>query len=252
VATTFILSPHPDDAVLSLWHLLTGPQEIEVLTIFNGPGSADATLGWWDRVTRAGDALERARERAAEDREALGLAGRSPTDLGFVDGQYRNGDQPVQPLIDAIAAAAPEDALLLAPAALDLHRDHLATRAAALELGRHGRSVALYADVPHATIHGWPAWVTGKQADPYLDPEAFWEVAMNGSGLSLRDLEPQVHALDSGGAAAKRAALERYRTQVPALESLFAVLARPEVLGYEVVWPLPATSTSTPGGTASA
>ena len=216
-----------------------GPDETQVLTVFNGPADGDATPGWWDRLTGAGDALERARERAEEDREALGLAGLKPTNLGFVDGQYRNGEQPIEPLVDAIAAAAPEDALLLAPAALDRHRDHLATRAAAFELRRRGRPVALYADVPHATVHGWPAWVTGEPADPHLDPEAFWELAMNGSGLSLHELEPQVHRLEPGEEARKRDAVERYRTQVPALEMQFAMLARPEVLRYEVVWPVP-------------
>jgi LmbE family N-acetylglucosaminyl deacetylase len=234
-----ILSPHPDDAVLSLWHLLAGRDETQVLTIFNGPADGDPTPGWWDRLTCAGDALVRARERAEEDREALGLAGRAPTDLGFVDGQYRNGEQPIEPLADAIADAAPEDALLLAPAALDLHRDHLATRAAAFELRRRGRPVSLYADVPHATAHGWPEWVTGEPADPHLDPEALWDLAMNGSAVSLRVLEPLVHRLEPGEEARKRDAVERYRTQVPALEAQFAILARPEVLRYEVVWALP-------------
>jgi LmbE family N-acetylglucosaminyl deacetylase len=235
-----IISPHPDDAVLSLWHLLAGPDEIQILTVFNGPGDGEATLGWWDRLTRADDALERASVRAEEDREALGLAGRSSTDLGFVDGQYRNGEQPIEPVIEAIANAAPDDALLLAPAALDRHRDHLAARAAAFELGGRGRRVALYADVPHATVNGWPAWVTGTPADLHLDPEAFWDRAFNGSAMSLRGLEPQVHRLSPDDEARKRDAVERYRTQIPALESQFALLARPEVLRYEVVWPLPA------------
>lgn len=234
-----ILSPHPDDAVLSLWHVLAGPAEAHVLTVFGGPGRTVATLGWWDRLTGAGDAFERGRERAEEDREALGLAGRTPIELGFVDGQYRNGAQQVESLADAIATAAPADALLLAPAALDRHRDHLATRAAAFELHRRGRPVALYADVPHATVYGWPVWVTGGPTDPNLDPDAFWALAMDGSGVSLRDLEPRVRLLEPGEEARKRDAIGRYRTQVPALESQFAMLARPEVLRYEVVWSLP-------------
>jgi hypothetical protein len=31
-----ILSPHLDDAVLSCWHLLTGPGEVEVINVFAG------------------------------------------------------------------------------------------------------------------------------------------------------------------------------------------------------------------------
>ncbi len=245
MSATVILSPHPDDAALSLWHRLAGDGGAAVLTVFNGPADGETGLGWWDRLTRAAGAAERAATRAAEDREALALAGVEPVQLGFVDGQYRSGKQAIEPLIAAIEAAAAPDAELLAPAALDSHRDHLAVRAAALELGARGRRVCLYADVPHATINGWPAWVTadgrnGASAEPatFLDPEARWTLACAGSGIDLAELEPQVHRLDDAQDAAKRDAVGRYRTQVPALESEFAMLVRPEILRYEVIWPL--------------
>jgi hypothetical protein len=225
---TVILSPHQDDAVLSLWHLLAGPGDVTVLNVFGGSPNGHRGDGWWDRLTGADDSVERVRERHAEDRAALALAG-----------QYRHADQPLEPIVDAIEAAVPDDALLLAPAAFDDHRDHLLVRDAALELRRRGKRVALYADVPHANVYGWPSWVTGADEDPYLDPAVLWQHAMNGSGLSLDDLSPQVHALDEAAEAAKREAVLRYRTQVPALDSQFALLTRPDVLRYEVVWPLP-------------
>jgi LmbE family N-acetylglucosaminyl deacetylase len=240
-----ILSPHPDDAVLSLWHLLAAPGGASVLTVFNGPAEGTTTLGWWDRLTRAGDAAERAATRADEDRQALALVGAEPVELGFVDGQYRDGEQPLEPLVAAIEANSPPDSELLAPAALDRHRDHLAVRAAALELHNRGRRVAFYADVPHANVHGWPAWVTGGRngasAEPqeFLDPEVLWTFAFEGSGIDLAGLQPQVHRLDDAQDAAKRDAIGRYRTQLPALEAQFAMLTRPEVLRYEVTWPLP-------------
>jgi hypothetical protein len=81
--------------------------------------------------------------------------------------------------------------------------------------------------------------VTGEPADPFLDPEASWDLAMNGSGVSLRDLEPQVQRLDPSEEAQKRHGVGRYQTQLPALETQFSMLARPEVLRFEVVWPLP-------------
>jgi LmbE family N-acetylglucosaminyl deacetylase len=233
-----ILSPHPDDAVLSLWHVLTGPDDVQVLTVFNGPGEGSPELGWWDRLTRAESPAERARERAAEDREALGMAGRKPVDLGFVDGQYRQVAQAVEPLAEAIAAAVPADALLLAPAALDGHRDHVATRDAALALAASGRPVSLYADVPHANLHGWPAWVTGAEPDPYLDPEVFWGLGMNGAGIVLGESNAQVHRLGDDDDTRKRDAVGRYRTQVAALEAEFGVFARPDILRYEVLWSL--------------
>ena len=233
-----ILSPHPDDAVLSLWHLLTGPSEAAVLTVFNGPREERRQPGWWDRLTGARDGTQRARERAHEDREALAVAGRAPQELGFVDGQYRDGPQPVEPLATGIDAAAPDGAVLLAPAALDAHRDHVVVRDAALALGQRGRRVELYADVPHATLYGWPAWVTGAPRLPYLDPEAFWEVA-TGDALPVRELPRSVCVLDAGQDAAKRRALASYRTQLPALDAMFSVISRPDVLRHEVVWTAP-------------
>ena len=101
-----------------------------------------------------------------------------------------------------------------------------------------GRPVVLYADVPHATQHGWPAWVTGAPADPHLDPEALWSFHLQGTGVDLAALSPRVHDLDPPELERKRAAVEEYRTQVPALEWESGMLSRPEVLRYEVLWPL--------------
>jgi LmbE family N-acetylglucosaminyl deacetylase len=243
VSAVAILSPHPDDAVLSLWHVLTGPGDVRVLTIFNGPPEETVELGWWDRLTRAGDAHERAGERAAEDRAALALVGREPVNLGFIDGQYRSGPQDLGALAEAIAAAVPDDSLLLAPASLDNHGDHVATRDAARLLAERGWAVSLYADIPHANLHGWPTWVNGTGEREYLDPEQFWDMVTLGSGIALRELEPQVHSLSDQADARKREAVRRYRTQVEALEAEFGIFVRPEVLRHEIVWQLAGTPT---------
>jgi hypothetical protein len=42
-----ILSPHPDDAVLSCWHLLSDPGEARVINVFAGIPPPGRT-GWWD------------------------------------------------------------------------------------------------------------------------------------------------------------------------------------------------------------
>ena len=234
-----ILSPHPDDAVLSLWHLLAAPEPVRVLNVFGGSPDHDAGDGWWDRLTRAKDSPTRVRERHAEDRAALAAAGREPENLGLLDGQYRDAEPALESIVDALDTAAGPDERLLAPGALDGHRDHRLVRDAALALHAAGRSVALYADVPHATYHGWPAWVTGAASDPYLDPEVFWALHLQGTGVDLAALSPAVHELDSSEVERKRAAVQEYRTQVPALEWEFGMLSRPEVLRYEVLWPLP-------------
>ena len=233
-----ILSPHPDDAVLSLWHLLDGDGDVTVLNVFGGSPSEHLGDEWWDRMTGATDSVARAAERHAEDRAALAMAGREPRNLHQLDGQYREAEPALEPIVARIAQAAPEGTLL-APAALDRHRDHLIVRAAALALNGHGRDVGLYADVPHATVYGWPAWVTGEEPDPLLVPEVSWQVAMRGTPLTLADLSADVTALSPSAVERKREAVLAYRTQVPALEAGFGVL-RSEVLGFEVTWRLPA------------
>jgi hypothetical protein len=229
-----VLSPHLDDAVLSLWHELADEGELTVLNVFGGAPDGPAHGAWWDRLTGAEDSAERVAERHAEDRAALALAGREPVDLGLLDGQYRSDDHDLQEVVDAIAAAAPEG-VLLAPAALDLHRSHVAVRDAALQMRARGREVALYADVPHATVYGWPAWVTGADPGRYLRPEARWAQAMAATGIELAGLRAEVTALAPEALERKRHAVGEYRTQVPALHARYGVL-RPEILGYEVIW----------------
>src|SRR6266511_2693747 len=90
---SLVLSPHPDDAVLSCWHVIEGG-DATVVTVFAGvpePG----TSGWWDRLTGATDSPARMRERLKEDTEALALAGASALSLDLLDEQYRrNGSVP--------------------------------------------------------------------------------------------------------------------------------------------------------------
>jgi LmbE family N-acetylglucosaminyl deacetylase len=204
--------------------------------VFGGSPAGHGGDAWWDRLTGAEDSVARAAERKSEDRVALAMAGREAADLDILDAQYRDAEPPLELIVDRIVQAAPEG-LLLAPAALDRHGDHLIVRAAALALGARGREVGLYADLPHATVYGWPAWVTGEQPDPLLDPGAHWDLAMAGTGISLRDLPADVRALSPGALERKLAAVRAYRTQLPALEAQFGVL-RPEVLGREVTWRL--------------
>jgi LmbE family N-acetylglucosaminyl deacetylase len=232
-----ILSPHPDDAVLSLWHLLDGDGDVRIVNVFGGSPDKPRGDEWWDRLTGAEDSAARMAERHAEDRAALARAGREPVNLRQLDGQYRDAEPELGPIVRLIANAAPEG-VLLAPAALDRHRDHLIVRAAALALRDEGRDAALYADVPHATLFGWPAWVTGSEPNPLLRPEAHWDVALRGAGLSPDALSPEVHRLDDAAVERKRTAVAEYRTQIPALEAQFGALTD-EVLGHEVSWRLP-------------
>jgi LmbE family N-acetylglucosaminyl deacetylase len=236
--STVILSPHLDDAVLSCWHVLTEPGEVMVINVFAGVPAGLPAPAWWDEYTGATDSGERVRERIEEDRRALALAGREPTNLGLLDEQYREHAQPLEQLIEQIAPRLPPEAGIYAPAALTNHEDHMLVRAAALELRTAGADVSLYADLPHATVHGWPAWVVGTRTPATKDlAAAVWARVLATTGLAAGKLTPSVRALDPEAHARKLAAVQMYRTQVTALEE-FAdrPLTDREVLGYEVVW----------------
>ena len=236
-----ILSPHFDDAVLSCWHLLARPGEVLVINVFTGAPTEPMTPAWWDRLTGATDSGERVRERIEEDRRALAWAGRTPINLGFLDGQYRDGEQPVSPVAARIRAALLPGAHVYAPAALGGHRDHAVVRAAGLALRRARFPTSLYADLPHANRYGWPAWVTGGGAPRSRDFAAeLWERSLAETGVPLASMQTVVHELDAGARACKLAALRAYRTQLHGLADLAGrPLEDRETLGYEVVWTLP-------------
>jgi LmbE family N-acetylglucosaminyl deacetylase len=239
---TVILSPHLDDAVLSCWHLLEESGEVAVVNVFAGVPERIRTPAWWDRLTGATDSRQRMRERIEEDRKALALAERTPVNLDFLDGQYRGVNEQAEPLTARIRAPLQDGAHIYAPAGIGDHPDHGLVRAAALELHRAGFTVSLYADLPHAIRHGWPAWVTGTAPPSSSEPAAaLWDAALGGFGSALEALKPIVHELDAEVRARKLAAVRTYRTQLAGLAELAGrPLADRETLGYEVVWKLPA------------
>lgn len=222
---TVVLSPHPDDAVLSCWHLLEG-DDVTVVTVFAGVPGAEAT-GWWDLLTGAANSAARARERLDEDSRALALAGASSVTLDLLDSQYRtNGEAPA--VTEAIADHLRGADAVYAPLGIFLAGDHALVREAALALRDDTR---FYADHPHVGIWGLPAWVTGNSGGP-LNVDAAWRRMMVDAGLDPDALQPTVHPLDDDGFERKLAALRAYRTQVPALEREAPL----EQLRWEVTW----------------
>ncbi|MBV8219242.1 MAG: PIG-L family deacetylase [Solirubrobacterales bacterium] len=229
-----ILSPHLDDAVLSCWHVLTGPEEVRVITVFAGVPTELTAPAWWDQYTGAVDSGERVRERIEEDRRALALAGRPALNLGFLDEQYRDYEQHEAPLCEQIEPLLAPGARIYAPAAFANHADHVLVRAVAVRLRDAGFAVCLYADLPHATVYGWPAWVKGKRRRERMDlAAALWDHGLAGTGA----FAPTVHALDGDSHERKLNAVRMYRSQLQGLEEFAGrSVADREVLGYEVEW----------------
>src|SRR5205807_655431 len=107
-------------------------------------------------------------------------------------------EQPLAPLAAQIEDRLVPGVHVYAPAAFSGHADHALVRAAALELQKTGFVVSLYADLPHATFHGWPRWVTGTGTAKSGDLAArLWERTLAETGVSPATMVRDVHALDA-------------------------------------------------------
>jgi LmbE family N-acetylglucosaminyl deacetylase len=236
---TVILSPHFDDAVLSCWHVLARAGEVLVVNVFAGEPPA-GTLGWWDELAGASDSAAAVRARIEEDRQALALAGRAAVNLPFLDSQYRQSDQASGEIVQALRGVLIKDARIYAPASLgDHHPDHTAVRAAALALHAEGADVALYADLPHATVFGWPRWVldgSSSEADPAGEG---WATQLQETGVPVERMVAATHRLSPKEHAAKLEAVLTYSSQTAPLQQVFeSSLDDLQLLGLEVDWRL--------------
>jgi GlcNAc-PI de-N-acetylase len=235
-----ILSPHFDDAVLSCWHVLAGAGEVLVVNVFAGEPPAGA-LGWWDRLAGATDSAAAVRMRIEEDRQALALAGRTAVNLPFLDSQYRQPDQAPGEIVEALRGVLVAGARIYAPASLgDHHRDHTAVRAAALALYAEGAQVALYADLPHATVFGWPRWVLDGSSSGADPAGQRWVTQLQATGIPVERMVAAAHRLPAEDHAGKLEAVLTYHSQTAPLQQVFgSSLKDPQLLGFEVDWRLP-------------
>ncbi|MFL6106624.1 MAG: PIG-L deacetylase family protein [Marmoricola sp.] len=229
-----ILSPHLDDAVLSCWHLLSGPGDVAVINVFAGSPPAGSGTSWWDRISGATDSAVRMEERRAEDGEAFAIAGRSATHLDFLDEQYEPADQSVERLVSTLRDLIDADTVVYAPAALGEHGDHEKVRAAALELAASGHTVRLYADHPHSVRRGWPAWIDGTDSTAGREVAEHWDQRLSEAGLA--SAPPALHHLDAAEQQRKLRAVSAYRTQIAALKASFGELDGFPAFPLEIVW----------------
>src|SRR5262245_40938761 len=232
-----VLSPHPDDAVLSAWSALRRADDVVVLNVFTGIPD-DGVVGWADRSLGATDSAAHMRLRLDEDAAALPLAGCDGVTLGFLDEQYRDDDASCDELRAAIGAAVRAAAWLCVPAGLGARGDHAVVRDVGLELAQEAAiPVSLFADWPYAIEWGWPHWVTGREHRPFLFPEARWDRDLDALPVPRARLDPRVESLADAEMARKLEALETYRTQFTWLNAgPIDRLRNPEVLGFELCW----------------
>ncbi len=90
---TIILSPHYDDAVLSLGGLLASTHDQKVVATFFTEAGEIATSTQWDGISGFKNSTEATTARIAENKDSLKILGAQEMNYSYMDSQYRkNGD----------------------------------------------------------------------------------------------------------------------------------------------------------------
>jgi LmbE family N-acetylglucosaminyl deacetylase len=155
VQPALIISPHLDDAVLSVGQVMAGRPNMTVVTVFAGiPQNRNMVTGF-DTSSGFATAAQAVLTRRAEDQAALRILNATPLWFDFADGQY---DEPADPtaiedkLMAATAVVSPT--LLIGPLGL-VHPDHHTTRHAFETLvAATGIEAWVYEDLPSRVL--WP------------------------------------------------------------------------------------------------
>jgi LmbE family N-acetylglucosaminyl deacetylase len=254
-----LLSPHPDDAVFSAWHVLTAPWDVRVVTVFAGvPEPGFVTI--LDRERGATDSAAIFRRRLVEDRDALAVAGRVPAQALLLEASYRARAYPrIAAAIErdrasflSIIAREPDlrlepeelarslDGLadgdvVYAPAGIGGHADHRDVgRYAVDRLAGGGRRLRLYADFPYVVRHGPPSFLTGRKNEA---ADAAVAEAFAALGLSATELKPHVVRLSDEQLAAKLEAASRYQTEFELVDADFGgALSDRKAMRSEIYW----------------
>jgi LmbE family N-acetylglucosaminyl deacetylase len=223
-----ILSPHFDDAVLSLGGCIAkSPERAVIVTVFAGTPT-DEVAGRWDRLSGFAGAADAMRARSQENDAALAVLGVPPgqiRNLAHLDAQYRRLDG--TPPVDLRSVIA-EDIRqvvhdyggrvnLLAPASA-WHPDHQIVTEAALDLCKGGgcsqAELFLYQDQPYAYL---------ELRRTSLIPLRFVQFARLANIVRERfgfGLEAGLLGLEEAQIAKKSSALKQYKSQFPVIRHL--------------------------------
>jgi LmbE family N-acetylglucosaminyl deacetylase len=244
-----ILSPHPDDAILSCCSVLDSDRAGFVMNVFAElPEPSFVTS--LDQDCGATDSAEFMEARLQDDKRALKVINRRAVGYPFLDLQYRAYQDPsirkriekhTSKFIEILTAAklpTPDlsaeldfvrHSAFYAPLAIGGHPDHVAVRNYAVSRAKIGTPVFLYADIPYAMRSNWSDWAqTGK-----TPPEV--ESILSALPFSRERLKQEVVKLTDSQLANKLKALSLYSTY-DALERTYPELKDPELISYEIFW----------------
>lgn len=194
-AETQVISPHLDDAVLSLGQYM-GNSHPRVVTVF--AGIPNGGLSDYDRSCGFESSTAAMWERRLEDEKACATLASDPVHLDFLDGQYRphwNTDDIADLISDITAAlAALPGVPTFAPLGIG-HPDHVLVTRCALDVfgGRDG--FLLYEELPYRVVNP-------EQVVHALD-------LVRALGFTVEQYLPV-----AGEREAKEAALRCYRSQI--------------------------------------
>lgn len=197
-----IVSPHLDDACLSVGQVMAGRPDMTVCTVFAGVPQDSGQRTSYDRDSGFHTAARAVTRRRAEDKGALHILNARPVWLEFADHQYGEpADEAdiVAALADVVGKIRPK--LLIGPLGL-AHPDHHTVRRAYERLVvAAGVEAWIYEDLPARVL--WPEEV----------PEAlaWWTTAGH---------KPELDFVGTGPLDRKQKALARYSSQLWALRGL--------------------------------
>jgi len=148
-----ILSPHLDDAVFNIWHILN-QKNTQLITVFSGlPNENHATL--WDRIGGFKKSRDMMEARRLENETALSGVGVRIVNLDFLDNQYMTEERDEAELYNQIKAKVAKKDIIYSPIAagkIYRHPDHVLLREIGLKLKKEGYKVVFYADIPYMQI----------------------------------------------------------------------------------------------------
>lgn len=191
-----IVSPHLDDAVLSLGQFMAATRTI-VVTVFAGIAEG---LSDYDKSCGFDSSTEAMLTRRREDAGACALVGADVVHLDFLDHQYRMGTND-DDIVESLIPFYKSDWVILAPLGIG-HPDHVQTARCA-RVARGDGTMFLYEELPYRVLH--PEQVVDEFAKVKTE------------GFSIADLP---YPLEQGPRDRKITAVSAYRSQFPNAEAV--------------------------------
>jgi LmbE family N-acetylglucosaminyl deacetylase len=167
VGRVAVVSPHLDDAVLSLGAAIAASARngatVFVVTVLGGEERSGEEAGEWDRAAGFRSAGEAAGARAREDDRACEIVGAVPRRLPFWDKRYARGGGREEVATAVEEAVADADTILLPGYPLQ-NEDHSWVTELVLERRHPAETIGFYAEQPYAAwSHASPRSLVGDE-----------------------------------------------------------------------------------------